>query len=128
MLPFRYQGSMFFLTPDGIPSVLVIRTQYDVESLAKEIQEKEPGFPVHLINDIKAGKKLLFIEMLEDKIPVFDFPKYLYKGNELELGLPYKLYYALIRKNIPGFDSSKVYSYEGHLKSINAQAPSGKTH
>ncbi len=126
--PLDTNGSMFFLTPDGIPSILLIRTQNDVEQLAKYINEKDPHFPTQLLEDIKTGRLLLFTVLFEGKVPISDFPKYLYKGHKLDLDLPYQLYYALLRENIPGLDNSKIVSYEDYLRSINATPPSGNIH
>lgn len=127
-IPLDLRGGMFFLTSDGIPSILVIRAQYDLYQMVNHIKRVAPHFPKDLIQDIKTGKKILFTEQFESDVPADELPKHLYEGHKLKLDVPYKLYYAIIRENIPGIDNSEIVSYEDYLKSINAKAPSGNTH
>lgn len=114
-------GTHLFLTEEGQPTMLIVRTEDDVKDTIKMLKANlsEKDFNSQAVKDIESGKKLFYPGLTNGA--TFDFAKnkltdYLFDAEVFDFDKQ-KLYLSYLTGDIPGIDNSKIVSYQSFLES-----------
>ncbi len=107
-------GSFLFLTEDSIPTLLIIKTDQEIENYLQIA--KDSGASKAILTNLENRNKIPFLLTDDDyKLSPKEWGRFLFPATKLGCN---DIYYSIIQDSITNIDISKVFSYKAFLKSL----------